>query len=189
LGRLAAIGGEERFRAAALQALAYERSRFVPEHGNWPDLRMDKPDQLALLLCAWCHGAPGIGLGRLGLLAHLEDSQLHAEIVVALQTTRERGFGLNHSLCHGDLGNLELLLQAGVLLDDPQWQAETRRIASMVVASIDRHGWLSGLPLSVESPGLMTGLSGIGYGLLRLAAPEQVPSVLLLAPPNLYDPR
>jgi hypothetical protein len=35
----------------------------------------------------------------------------------------------------------------------------------------------------VESPGLMTGLAGIGYGLLRAADPECVPSVLTLSPP------
>jgi hypothetical protein len=35
----------------------------------------------------------------------------------------------------------------------------------------------------VESPGLMTGLAGIGYALLRLAEPHRVPSVLGLAPP------
>lgn len=34
--------------------------------------------------------------------------------------------------------------------------------------------------LNVESPGLLTGLAGIGYGLLRLAAPSAVPSVLLM---------
>ncbi len=31
----------------------------------------------------------------------------------------------------------------------------------------------------------MMGLAGIGYGLLRLAAPERVPSVLVLEPPKL----
>jgi hypothetical protein len=30
----------------------------------------------------------------------------------------------------------------------------------------------------------MTGLAGIGYGLLRLAHPELVPSVLLMEPPS-----
>jgi Lanthionine synthetase C-like protein len=38
--------------------------------------------------------------------------------------------------------------------------------------------------LGVESPGLMTGLAGIGYGLLRLAEPTRVPSVLVLTPPT-----
>jgi lantibiotic modifying enzyme len=31
----------------------------------------------------------------------------------------------------------------------------------------------------------MVGLAGIGYGLLRLACPERVPSMLVLAPPVL----
>jgi hypothetical protein len=37
--------------------------------------------------------------------------------------------------------------------------------------------------LAVETPGLMTGLAGIGYGLLRLAVPTRVPSVLVLEGP------
>lgn len=185
LARLATASGQERFGTAARAALAYERSRLVFERGSWPDLSAAQPDGSPLLLTAWCRGAAGIGLSRLGLLSELEDAELRAEIAIALQTTSEHGFGLNHSLCHGDLGNLELLLQGGRLLDDPRWQAETQRMASMVVESIDRQGWLSGIPLGVESPGLMTGLAGIGYGLLRLAAPEQVPSVLLLASPVL----
>jgi lantibiotic modifying enzyme len=49
--------------------------------------------------------------------------------------------------------------------------------------SVETQGWCTGVPLGVEVPGLMTGLSGIGYGLLRLARPELVPSVLALAAP------
>jgi lantibiotic modifying enzyme len=37
--------------------------------------------------------------------------------------------------------------------------------------------------VAIDSPGLMNGLAGIGYALLRLAEPERVPSVLTLAPP------
>ena len=39
-------------------------------------------------------------------------------------------------------------------------------------------------PSGVETPGLMTGLAGIGYGLLRLAEPRRTPSVLALEPPT-----
>ncbi len=38
--------------------------------------------------------------------------------------------------------------------------------------------WRCATPLAVETPGLMTGLAGIGYQLLRLADPASVPSVL-----------
>ena len=105
---------------------------------------------------------------------------------MALKTTLAEGFDQNHSLCHGDLGNLELLLQASLILVDPRWQTEVDRLAAMILECIERHGWRCGLPLGVESPGLMTGLAGIGYGLLRLAEPARVPSVLVLAPPPLH---
>ncbi|AFY93301.1 type 2 lanthipeptide synthetase LanM family protein [Chamaesiphon minutus] len=187
--KLAAITGKQRFRKAALGAIAYERSLFSVEAMNWPDLRefaatirSGKQDR-SNCVTAWCHGAPGIGLGRLQCLADLHDSQMRDEIDVALKTTIEQGFGHNHSLCHGDLGNLELLLQASEILGEPQWQVHCDRLAATILGSIDRDGWLCGIPLAVESPGLMTGLAGIGYGLLRLAAPDRVPSVLVLAPP------
>jgi type 2 lantibiotic biosynthesis protein LanM len=190
---LASLTGEQRFHTTALAAIEYERSLFVAEVGNWLDLRnftaqvMKKDDSKHSCMTAWCHGAPGIGLARLRCLPHLGDRQIRSEINTALKTTIAHGFGSNHSLCHGDLGNLELLLQASLTLDDPQWQTQLDRFAAMTLASINQHGWLCGVPLGVETPGLMTGLAGIGYGLLRLAAPELVPSVLVLEPPQLNN--
>jgi type 2 lantibiotic biosynthesis protein LanM len=187
---LAAFTSEERFRTAACAGIAYERSLFSPEAGNWPDLRDLKTSRQTgdngkhRFMTAWCHGAPGIGLARLRSLPHLDDAEIRTEIDTALQTTLAQGFGGNHSLCHGDLGNLELLLQASQVLEDPQWRAQVDRIAAILLESISRDGWLCGTPLGVGSPGLMTGLAGIGYGLLRLAEPTRVPSVLVLEPPT-----
>jgi len=188
---LTALTGEERFRKTALEAMAYERSLFRPEVGNWPDLRdfattlqVDTVNQFSYMT-AWCHGAPGIGLARLRSLPRLDDTDIRLEIHAALKTTLAHGFGGNHSLCHGDLGNLELLLQASEILDDPQWGYQVQRLAAIILESIGQHSWLCGIPLRVESPGLMTGLAGIGYGLLRLAEPTRVPSVLVLDPPLL----
>jgi type 2 lantibiotic biosynthesis protein LanM len=189
LMELAALTGEDRFRSTALAALEYERSLFSPGACNWPDLRDDAAfDRVAgggngRFAIAWCHGAPGIGLGRLHCLRYLDDQNIRAEIDAALKITIAQGFGSNHCLCHGDLGNLELLLQASLTLDDPECRAQLRRSTSLILESIDRHGWLCANPLGVESPGLMTGLAGIGYELLRLAEPTRVPSVLALAPP------
>jgi lantibiotic modifying enzyme len=185
---LAAISGLGRFRATALEALAYERALYSEEEQNWPDLRVfdaDQPSRDARpgFRAMWCHGAAGIGLGRLASLRHLDDPTSRAEIATALRTTAARGFGESHALCHGDLGNLELLTQAGRVLGDAYWREEAWRMASAILASIERSSWVCGTSLAVESPGLMTGLAGIGYGLLQLAAPERVPSVLLLEPP------
>ncbi len=188
---LAALTGEQRFQDAALGAIEYEGSLFHPEVKNWLDLRQLTDTVLAGQekppinhMCAWCHGAPGIGLARLRSLPHLDNVDIRSEINTALETTLSRGFGNNHSLCHGDLGNLELLLQASLTLDDSQWKTQVNRLAAIILESIDRHGWLCGVPLRVETPGLMTGLAGIGYGLLRLAEPDIVPSVLVLEAPK-----
>jgi lantibiotic modifying enzyme len=115
----------------------------------------------------------------------MDDANTRSEIDVALETTLAQGFGGSHSLCHGDLGNLDVLLEAGHRLRDARWRGEVDLCAGMALESIERNGWLCGNPLEVESPGLMTGLAGIGYGLLRLAAPVSVPSVLALELPVL----
>jgi type 2 lantibiotic biosynthesis protein LanM len=189
LFQLAEISGETRFREGAQQALAYERSVFSPVQQNWPDFRTTKPGKTATdqesSMTTWCHGAPGIGLARLASLPYQDDASMREDIAIALQTTLAQGFGMNHSLCHGDLGNLELLLTAAQTLENAAYYLDlTRTYATTILKSIEREGWLTGVPSSVESPGFMTGIAGIGYQLLRLAEPELVPPVLTLAPPT-----
>lgn len=186
---LAQATGDSRFHTQALAAIAYERSQFVPEKNNWANLRLlpdeDREAQLKEpinCLTSWCHGAPGIGLARQHGLRHLDDRATRDEIEVALKTTAG-SFGTNHTLCHGDLGNLELLHEAGRILPDRGWSRHANRVAAGILESIERDGWLCATPQGVQTPGLMTGLAGIGYGLLRLAEPEKVPSVLAMAPP------
>jgi type 2 lantibiotic biosynthesis protein LanM len=183
--------GDERYRQTALDAIRYEHTRFVPEQQNWSDPADPRESATAqseadkVLSVAWCYGAPGIGLSRLRALEHSDDPLIREELRIAIQSTLERGFGRNHSLCHGDLGNLDFLLQAAQRLRDDNLHRAVRRISSSVLASMKRDGFLCGVPLGVESPSLMNGLAGIGYGLLRLAEPAQVPSVLALDPPAL----
>ncbi len=180
--KLTTLTGEQRFHDAASQALAYERKHFSEEAQNWLDLREEA--NTPSYTSAWCHGAAGIGLARLATLPYLDTPEIRKEIQAAVHTTLQTGFGHNHSLCHGDLGNLELLLQASCTLATPQIQAHFERTASVVLKSISEYGYLCGVPLGVENPGLMAGLAGIGYGLLRLAEPGVVPSVLVLDPPT-----
>jgi type 2 lantibiotic biosynthesis protein LanM len=192
--RLFGVSGEERFRQAALMAIEYERGLFSAEQQNWPDLRSLFATRAAAnssgdherkypYMMAWCHGAPGIGLARLEALNYCDDAATRGEIEAALKTTLAQGFGRNHCLCHGDLGNLELLLIAAQRLNNSSYEEQIERLVPMLLDSMDSQGWQSGIPLGVETPGLMMGLAGTGYGLLRLAALERIPSVLLLEPP------
>ena len=174
--------GDQLFAEYAKTAFDYERSIFSPVHGNWPDLRSNAPEGFA---AAWCHGAPGIGLSRLCALRYQHDSALQAEIDIALSTTAARGFGSNHTLCHGDLGNAEILLYAWQILNEPRWRAEANRALAAVIHESRHGGWICGNPRAIESPGMMTGLAGMGYALLRFADPGAVPSILALEPPVL----
>lgn len=182
----AALTNDHHFMDIADAAIAYERSTFSPSANNWPDHRLFDagpvpPGRKPSYTVAWCHGAPGIGLARLRTMSWMDDDAVRFEIDAALATT-ENGFGGSHCLCHGDLGNLELLREAAARgRYDPR---KLRRYEGAILTAIERDGRRCGVPASVETPGLMAGLAGIGYGLLRCAAPEQVPSVLMLDPPN-----
>ncbi len=180
--------GDDRFRHAARAAIAAERAQFDPAAGNWPDLRPPEAggrateDGSHVFMTTWCHGAPGIALARLRSVALDADSEAWDEVAVAARTTREHGFGGGHSLCHGDLGNLEMLEAASARLGLDREELGLDRLAGAIIDSIARDGWMCGVPSGLETPGLMTGIAGIGYALLRLAAPNEVPSVLTLQP-------
>ncbi|HEU5381016.1 MAG TPA: type 2 lanthipeptide synthetase LanM family protein [Ktedonobacteraceae bacterium] len=194
--KLAHISGCERYRKAALDGLTYDRSLYVPSEQNWADLRtfaarlartkQSSPEQENQQPCmiAWCHGAAGIGLGRTGGLAYLDDELTRQEIETAINTTIAKGFRDNHSLCHGALGNLDLLLTAAQTLNIPRYHTLLAEFTAILLESITACGWVAGVPLGIETPGLMTGLAGMGYELLRLAEPEKVPSILLVEPPR-----
>lgn len=176
------------YRHIAEEALRYERSLFAPAVGNWVDLRTmsetaaGKPADK--FMHAWCHGAPGIGLARLALLPKLRDPLLRSEIAAALHSTAAAGFGGGHCLCHGDLGNLELFVKAATVLGESTWLEKAQQRVGAILHTTTATGWRCGVPGGVETPGLMTGLAGIGYQLLRLAQPEKVPSLLLMEGPR-----
>ncbi|WP_431918606.1 type 2 lanthipeptide synthetase LanM family protein [Nonomuraea jabiensis] len=191
--RFAARTGEAQYAETGLAAFAYERSRFDARIGNWPDFR-DLPDTpappsgLPPSMQAWCHGAPGIGLARADLLHRRPGlsteaaGDLAADLDVALRSYLGSPPGVvGHSLCHGEAGNLELLTHA--VAAGRHDLADALRVRTGVLLAQLADGPRCGTPGGVTTPGLMSGLAGIGHGLLRLAAPAEVPSVLLLAPP------
>lgn len=176
LFRAGVVLSESRFTDAARAALDYERATLRRLGTNWPDFRViSGPGASAPppSMHAWCHGAPGIGLARAALLPLVTDGTLRREIVAdlaqALETTLRAGFDGNHSLCHGALGNLALL-NAAVEVPEFEHLRDARDVvAAGIVSSVREHGPLCGMPNGVETPGLMTGLAGIGLGMLQLA--------------------
>lgn len=170
--------GKDAYRSGAMQALEYDRSLFSTEGQGWVDVRHGKVTSAE----AWCHGAAGIGISRVMMLQEAQDAAgLKDEIERAMKLTLRKGMGRSHSLCHGDLGNAELFLNAGMKMNRPDWIQQAQSIAMKVIQEKHQMGkFRTGVPRSLAMPGLMLGLSGIGYQLLRMAKPAIVPSVLTL---------
>ncbi|MDB9304260.1 MULTISPECIES: type 2 lanthipeptide synthetase LanM family protein [Cyanophyceae] len=186
LWKLAVISEKQEFQAAATAAINYERSHFDPIASNWLDLRQNEVKNS--FMTAWCNGAPGLGLGRLSICGDTPDEIMYKEITTAIQTTIKQGFGNNHCLCHGDLGNIDLLLIANAKLNNPEIAQKIEKIATEILSDIQQNNFRCGVPLGIETPSLMVGLAGIGYGLLRLTYPQLIPSILLLEPPKKPSP-
>jgi lantibiotic modifying enzyme len=158
LGTLAAATGEDLFARLATEAHAFEESAYDPVAKGWRDLR--DPVRTA---SAWCHGSVGIGVST-------QDNEVRKR---ASEATWADGLGWNHTLCHGDTGSWELLSSCkpdGV---------EQSTLDAYVIGSLEQHGPISGLARDTFSPGLLPGLGGVAYQLLRMHPGCDLPSVLL----------
>ena len=175
LARLASATGEQSFASTAEAALAFDDALYQPNTGRWRDLR-ELPESAP----AWCHGAVGIGLAAADLIRlGFGDPARHAEVVHRAATVSwGEGMGLNHSICHGDLGCWELL-EAAFDLGVAPAGLDRDAMTGYLLASIATHGPVTGLTRQVFSPGLLPGLSGIAYQLLRMVPGTRLGSVLV----------
>ncbi|MFD6472873.1 type 2 lanthipeptide synthetase LanM family protein [Streptomyces anulatus] len=125
---------------------------------------------------AWCGGVAGIALAVADSPDALADPELSGWL--AARSGELAGIGplADDSLCHGESGLLELLGHGALPAARPAWM----RRAGTLLASADRAGPQCGTPGRVPHPGLLTGLSGIGHGLLRAGFPDRIGSALLL---------
>ena len=158
LGLSGAGSAEDRRRWLALgeRAFDFEESLYLPEFGNWLDVR--KPDSREFPN-TWCHGSVGIGLAACDLYLRTGEDRHLETLRRAVQAAKQGGWGYSHTLCHGDLSMWELLLRASQLVPDllpPQAMPGS----AVILSSIEQHGIVGGLARDAFTPGLMSGISG-----------------------------
>jgi lantibiotic modifying enzyme len=156
--RAAEVTGSQRYAEAGRTALRHDRN--LAEY-------LTEPVDLS-----WCGGLSGAVLAATDL----------DENTRAVQVLGERRPLRDTSLCHGELGVVEALVVLADKRDDDRAAMYRDRAAALLLGALEQFGPRCGTPRGVPSPGLLTGLAGIGYGLLRLGFADQVPSVLLLDP-------
>jgi type 2 lantibiotic biosynthesis protein LanM len=175
--------GDREFYEAALEGVRFEGHAFVPEHNNWRDLRSGATgrSQGPMFSMAWCHGAPGIGLGRIGALDMMDTAEVRRDIRAALAATGAVNLLPRDHLCCGNTGLMDTLCAAGERFPDGDWSQSALRLAARTIARSDQRGGFSiAFHNGFFNPSLFQGAAGVGYQMLRLAEPAKIPSVLLL---------
>jgi type 2 lantibiotic biosynthesis protein LanM len=165
-----------RYREIADAAFAFERALFLEHEKNWVDLRMEDGGTAA---SAWCHGAVGIGLAQLDLDPALADAERRELVRHAAAAARKSGIGWNHTACHGDLGTWELLhgaIRVGVAPEG----IDGDELLGLILSSIEEHKPTCGFARDAFAPGLLPGLGGVAYQLLRAHPRSDLPSILTL---------
>lgn len=172
LSSLAAAAGREDFAAAAAECVAFEDASYDAERRNWPDWRGSGAPTWP---CQWCHGAPGIGLARLGMerfgrSLNQNASRLTADIRNAAAGVAQVAPGALDTLCCGTLGRIEFICEAASALERSDLrELAAQRLGAVLTqaAATGDYRWNSGK--RQFNLGLFRGLSGVGYTLLRQA--------------------
>jgi type 2 lantibiotic biosynthesis protein LanM len=182
LASLGAATGRDDFAAAAAQCIAFENSSYEPRQTNWPDFRTDGETTYP---CQWCHGAPGIGLARIGInKRNASNGKLDTKVVAtdirnALAGV-ERGWpGHVDTLCCGTLGSIEFFCAAADALGrDDLRELAGRRMAEIMANAAATGDYLFNSGKRQFNLGLFRGLAGVGYTCLR-QADRTLPNVLI----------
>jgi type 2 lantibiotic biosynthesis protein LanM len=176
LARLSQMTGYRRYRQAVDDAYAYENTLFDASARNWSNL-LSPPNQR--FWNSWCHGAPGVGLARLGSMRNPGDTAYQKDLDCALERAATGPLNTIDHLCCGTLGRIEVLLEAERILGRHDCGDQARRIAKQVVRNARKRGRYNfGLDVGIYVPSFHQGMAGIGYQLLRATDPVGFPSVL-----------
>lgn len=173
--------GDQRYLAFGEEALKYENSLYCERTNAWPDFRIFHGSKPAGPMVAWCHGPAGIGMARAATLNVLDSQAVRRDIDSAIRAITKRGIGNADYLCCGNMGRLLILDDLSRRLSRPELGVWVRDQATQLNFTASRSGYR--LPSRVRNaycPGLFQGLSGIGYGFLKLATPDSIPSLLEL---------
>lgn len=175
LTRLWKTVGDSTILNAIWDGLKFENHLYNNIAENWVDRRMRTEEELekyGVFMTAWCHGAAGILLSRVKMFELLPEEfsdYLKKDAEIAMKTTLKTGFNVNDCLCHGTLGNIEMVLEYCKIMKDIELEKNCRLVRDQIAKEICMEKYDCGRSYlyGYKIPGFMTGVSGMGYSLLR----------------------
>jgi type 2 lantibiotic biosynthesis protein LanM len=176
--------GEDGFRATASELFRFDLEAIDTMLSESLEKKKQAHEQNGSHL-GWCRGWIGIALSTLQTKdVHMSMRENNAAWFRRI-ADEIISFGVEGPicLCHGALGQMEFLATAAErgMLRNFEAANEWRRLLLARLLSGD---WIADEAHSLESPGLMLGLAGTGYALLRAIHPHRIPSVLTVELPS-----
>jgi type 2 lantibiotic biosynthesis protein LanM len=179
LSRWADLTGDEESRAIAAELIGFDldaidtrqsASNASTQISGWKDAHL-----------GWCRGWLGAALMALQArpTARILCSGLDFHFGRIADDIISGGTDGPLCLCHGALGHMDFLTVAqkrGVLGDPGAAVAWRNRLLARLIDG----DWVADSSHRLEAPGLMLGLAGTGYSLLRASGSRRMPSVLTL---------
>lgn len=162
------------FERAAEDAIKFENVFYSERESNWKANWSLLPDYPLW----WCYGTPGIGLGRIGCLEHSDSEEIRRDVDRA--EAFEPRLKPRDPICHGVFSQIEFLVELGRKSDEESLE-RARRLATRAIERKRQSGSyrvVGGQAEGLYNPSLFLGTAGIGYTILRLLAPNDLPSVL-----------
>ena len=167
---------KDKYKDMAIELLEFDRSLFDKDKDGWIDKRKEPYD----VAYNWCNGSIGIAMSRIMMSKYYKDSTMKKEIELAVEYTENR-IKNDDCLCHGNMGDIDFLLLCKKYVPEIQIDTLIEDKLKNIFSYKKYYGdfRVKSLP-ELKAVGLFTGLCGIGYELLRVAFPDEVPSVLTL---------
>ncbi|MDG4791772.1 type 2 lanthipeptide synthetase LanM [Micromonospora sp. WMMD1102] len=171
MSRLATYRQQPRYLAVAREALASMARATDPGNAEWGGW-------------GWHDGLAGIGLAARAIVRDAalptgDLAQAEEVVRVAHRALTDRWHGsappVHHGFADGACGELMALSLLG---------GEDRPHAATIGQLAGKQRWKCGTPAAVETPGLFTGLAGIGAALLAMASPRPCDPLLTLTSPE-----
>ncbi|MER2039732.1 MAG: type 2 lanthipeptide synthetase LanM family protein [Solibacillus sp.] len=126
---------------------------------------------------SWCRGLLGVLIGQLEIY-QITKGEKHLKIINELEEIIFKMNELNDDgLCHGNIAYSEFFVKKYEYFDSPTDFAHAKNIVQNVLNSA-KEGFKLRKTDGFQSLGLFTGLSGIGYQLLRVNNPKKINSIL-----------
>jgi hypothetical protein len=180
-------------------ALKYEDSNYNKKLQEWPDFRspdsdiikrgdlknLPRPESMKLNETKhpnlWCHGSSGIILARIAINEYLNDKSYEKLIDSTLLKNEKivlNNLSNSFNLCHGILGNSEVFLRVN-RSKLKNLKIDSKKIFVKNIENYLGHKHSIFNNSSITDYSLFTGLTGVGYYILRNGRDKKVESILL----------